>query len=133
MGGRWGGGVRGVLRHFPCRSHRQAGPSTASVCSSSKGLGGVPQGGGGGWRQKIWHGGKGWVRGEGGPIRVCLFQTLLGRKPRRTLHPNPPLSYYENTEASAVPLTLTPCPLPASSFRMAEDLARLASELGFRV
>ena len=49
-GGGWGGvggGGRGVLRHSPCRSHRQAGPSTASVCSSSKGLGGVPQGGGG--------------------------------------------------------------------------------------
>ena len=23
--------------------------------------------------------------GEGGPIRVCLFQTLLGRKPRRII------------------------------------------------
>ena len=48
-GGGSGGGERGgFLRHSPCRSHRQAGPSTASVCSSSKGLGGVPQGGGGG-------------------------------------------------------------------------------------
>ena len=51
--GGWGGwgvgwGGRGFLRHSPCRSHRQAGPSTASVCSSSKGLGGVPRGGGGG-------------------------------------------------------------------------------------
>ena len=38
-------------------------PPTASVCSASMRLGGVPQGGG------------------GGLIRVCLFQTLLGRKP----------------------------------------------------
>ena len=54
MGGGCGGGV---FEEFPCRSHRETGPSTASVCSSSKRLGGVPQGGGGGgWRHKIAHG-----------------------------------------------------------------------------
>ena len=41
--------------------------------------GGVPQGGG--RVRKICTEGQ----GEGGPIRVCLFQTLLGRKPRRIL------------------------------------------------
>ena len=58
-----GGGLGGFLRHSPCRSHRQAAPSTASVCSSSKGLGGVPQGGGGGGGVAA-RGGKGWVRGK---------------------------------------------------------------------
>ena len=82
-GGGWGG--RGVFEALPL-SHRQAGPSTASVCSSSKGLGGVPQGGGGGGGgvRKFGMGGRVGL-GEGGPIRVCLFQTLLGRKPRRIL------------------------------------------------
>ena len=37
-------------------------------------------GGGGGCVTKFWVGGKGWA---GDRIRVCLFQTLLGRKPRR--------------------------------------------------
>ena len=44
--------------------------------------GGVVQAMGGGATE--WgHGGMG--LGEGGPIRVCLCQTRLGRKPRRTL------------------------------------------------
>ena len=49
-----------ILRHSPCRSHRQAGPSTATVCISSKRLGGVPQGGGGGG------GGRGVTKGRVG-------------------------------------------------------------------
>ena len=59
-GGVVGGGVGGGLRHSLCRSHRQAGPSTASVCSSSKRLGGVPQGrgGGGGGVRKFCMGGR---------------------------------------------------------------------------
>ena len=53
-GGGGGGGGSG------CRSHRQAGPSTASVCSSSKGLGGGPtgRGGGGGGVRKFGMGGR---------------------------------------------------------------------------
>ena len=51
-----GGGVEGGWRvegGSDCSSHRQPGPSTASVCSSSKRFGGVPQGGGGGGSQNF--------------------------------------------------------------------------------
>ena len=46
-------------------------------------MGGGPTGWGGGGSAAKFCVGKGWVQGEGGPIRVCLLQTLLGRKPRR--------------------------------------------------
>ena len=49
----WGGGVGAVLRHSLYKPP-QTGPSTASVCSSSKRLGGVPQGGGGGGVRIAW-------------------------------------------------------------------------------
>ena len=60
-----------------------------------KGLSGIPNrglesplvrdlrwggGGGGGWHHKIWQG------GEGDRIRVCLFETLLGRKLRQVVN-----------------------------------------------
>ena len=41
-----------------------------------------------GGRHKISHGGK----GEGGPIRVCLLQALLGRKTEANIDPEIPLS-----------------------------------------
>ena len=75
-GGGWAGvgGVGGV--RFEALT---TGTSTASVCSCPKPSGGSHREGRGGVAAKILLGGKGWV----GPIRVCLFQTLLGRKPRR--------------------------------------------------
>ena len=47
--------------------------------------GGVPQRGGGGSVTKFCMGAEGLGEGEGDRIQVCLFQTLLGRKPRRIL------------------------------------------------
>ena len=40
-----------------------------------------------------------------------------------------PQSITRRREATAVPLTLTPCPLPAASFRAAETLALLGTAL----
>ena len=69
------GGVRVGSRGFPGKV-----PGAADRRDPPQHRFGVPQGGGGGGGggggRSIWY-------GEGDLIGVCLFQTLLGRKPRR--------------------------------------------------
>ena len=74
-----GGGVAGGGGGWgPCRSHRQAGPSTA------KGLGGGSHRAGGGRGVASQNFAWGRVGLGGRRPDPGLFQTLLGRKPRRT-------------------------------------------------